>query len=101
VKKTEFYIRQLRDMKGSFEFDPGATRRKGMEAYCTLCGWALALAHAKSGDAAMIAGYIGQTDEIDEAVTQFADAYAKQNEQDYAELQKAAREKRIEVAETA
>jgi uncharacterized protein (DUF2252 family) len=101
VKKTEFYIRQLRDMKGSFEFDPEATKHKGMAAYCGLCGWALALAHAKSGDAAMIAGYIGQTDEIDEALTKFAVAYAKQNEQDYAELQKAAREKRIEVAETA
>src|SRR5215471_5078807 len=63
VQKVEFYIRQLRDMKGSFEFDPEATKRKGMEAYCDLCGWALALAHAKSGDAAMIAGYFGQTDE--------------------------------------
>jgi len=59
------------------------------------------LAHAKSGDAAMIAGYIGETDEIDEALTKFAFAYSKQNEQDYAELQKAARERRIEVAETA
>jgi uncharacterized protein (DUF2252 family) len=101
VNKTEFYIRQLRDMKGSFEFDPEATKRKGMEAYCALCGWALALAHAKSGDAAMIAGYIGQTDEIDEALTRFAFAYAEQNDQDYAELQKAAREHSIEVAETA
>jgi len=101
VQKIEFYIRQLRDMKGSFEFDPEATKRKGMEAYCTLCGWALALAHAKSGDAAMIAGYIGHTDEIDEELTKFAFAYADQNEQDYAELQKAAREHRIEVARTA
>ena len=49
----------------------------------------------------MIAGYIGETDEIDEALTKFAFAYSKQNEQDYAELQKAARERRIEVAETA
>jgi hypothetical protein len=101
VQKTEFYIRQLRDMKGSFEFDPEATKRKGMKAYCALCGWALALAHAKSGDAAMIAGYIGQTDEIDEALTRFAFAYSEQNERDYAELQKAAREHRIEVSPTA
>jgi uncharacterized protein (DUF2252 family) len=101
VQKIEFYIRQLRDMKGSFEFNPETTKRKGMEAYCALCGWALALAHAKSGDAAMIAGYIGQTDEIDEALTRFSFAYAKQNEQNYAELQKAAREQQIEVAETA
>jgi uncharacterized protein (DUF2252 family) len=78
-----------------------ATKRKGMEAYCTLCGWALAFAHAKSGDAAMIAGYIGQTDELDEALTRFSFAYAEQNEHDYAELQKAAREHRIEVALTA
>jgi len=49
----------------------------------------------------MIAGYIGHTDEIDEELTKFAFSYADQNEQDYAELQKAAREHRIEVARTA
>jgi uncharacterized protein (DUF2252 family) len=99
--KIEFYVRQLRDMKGSYEFDPKTTPRKGMESYCGLCGWALALAHAKSGDAAMIAGYLGKTDEADEALTKFAFAYGKQNELDYAELQKAARSKRIKVSEVA
>jgi uncharacterized protein (DUF2252 family) len=98
---TEFYVRQLRDMKGSYEFDPETTPRKGMESYCGLCGWALALAHAKSGDAAMIAGYLGKTDEADEALTKFAFAYSKQNELDYAELQKAAKTKRIKVSEVA
>jgi Uncharacterized protein conserved in bacteria (DUF2252) len=49
----------------------------------------------------MIAGYIGQTDELDEALTRFSFAYAEQNEHDYAELQKAAREHQIEVALTA
>ena len=78
-------------MKGSYEIDPNSTPRKGMEIYCGLCGWALALAHAKSGDAAMIAGYLGKTDEIDEALTKFAFTYGEQNERDYAELQKAAR----------
>jgi uncharacterized protein (DUF2252 family) len=101
IGKVEFYVRQLRDMKGSYEFDPETTARKGMEAYCGLCGWALALAHAKSGDAAMIAGYLGKTDETDEALTKFAFAYSKQNEKDYAELQKAAKMKRIKVAEVA
>jgi hypothetical protein len=48
-----------------------------------------------------VAGYVGQTDEIDEALTKFSFAYAEQNEEDYAELRKAAREQRIEVAETA
>jgi uncharacterized protein (DUF2252 family) len=99
--KTHFYVRQLRDMKGSYEFDPQSTTRKGMEIYCGLCGWALALAHAKSGDAAMIAGYLGKTDEIDEALTKFAFAYSEQNDRDYAELKKAAREKRIKVSEVA
>jgi uncharacterized protein (DUF2252 family) len=99
--KTNFYVRQLRDMKGSFEFDPHTTNHKGMEAYCGLCGWALAIAHAKSGDAAMIAGYLGNTDEIDEALTKFAFAYGEQNERDFAELKKAARTKRVVVAEVA
>lgn len=97
--KIHFYVRQLRDMKGSYEIDPNSTPRKGMEVYCGLCGWALALAHAKSGDAAMIAGYLGKTDEIDEALTKFAFTYGEQNERDYAELQKAARTKRIKVSE--
>jgi uncharacterized protein (DUF2252 family) len=98
VDTTDFYIRQLRDMKGSYEFDPETTHGKGMKAYCRLCGWALALAHAKSGDAAMIAGYLGKTDEIDEALTKFAFAYSEQNERDYAALQKSARTRQIKVA---
>jgi uncharacterized protein (DUF2252 family) len=101
LNKTHFYVRQLRDMKGSYEFDPQTTARKGMEVYCGLCGWALALAHAKSGDAATIAGYLGKTDEIDEALTKFAFAYAEQNERDYAEFKKAARTKRIQVSQVA
>jgi uncharacterized protein (DUF2252 family) len=99
--KTHFYVRQLRDMKGSYEFDPQTTNHKGIEAYCGLCGWALALAHAKSGDAATIAGYLGKTDEIDEALTNFAFAYSEQNDRDYAEFKKTARANRIEVAEAA
>jgi len=98
IDKKHFYIRQLRDMKGSYEFDPEVTPGKGIEAYCGLCGWALALAHAKSGDAAMISGYLGKTDEIDEALTKFAFAYSEQNERDYAELQKAERAHRIQVS---
>ena len=49
----------------------------------------------------MIAGYLGKTDEIDEALTKFAFAYSAQNDRDYAELKKAAREKRIQVSEVA
>lgn len=99
IGNVQFYVRQLRDMKGSYEFDPHTTSCKGMEIYCGLCGWALALAHAKSGDPAMIAGYLGKTDEADEALTKYAFAYSKQNESDYAELKKAAQTKRIKVAD--
>jgi uncharacterized protein (DUF2252 family) len=99
LNKTHFYVRQLRDMKGSYEFDPETNTRKGIETHCSLCGWALALAHAKSGDAAMIAGYLGKTDEIDEALTKFAFANSEQNERDYEEMQKAGRTKRIKVSQ--
>jgi uncharacterized protein (DUF2252 family) len=101
INKVQFYVRQLRDMKGSYEFDPDTTSTKGMETYCGLCGWALALAHAKSGDPAMIAGYLGNSDETDEALTKFAFAYGKQNEIDYAELEKAAKTNRIKVSSVA
>ena len=98
VEGVQFYIRQLRDMKGSFEFDPKSWKRQGVIDYCALCGWALALAHAKSGDAAMIAGYVGKSEALDDALTQFAIAYSEQNSRDYAELQKAARIHRVKVA---
>ena len=91
-----FYIRQLRDMKGSVEFKGGHV--KGIAEYCKLCGWALALAHAKSGDPASIAGYLGKSESLDEAITQFGFAYAKQTEQDFDALTKAAKNKLIRVA---
>ena len=94
----DFYMRQLRDMKGGLEFDPDNWRPKGMQEYSMLCGWALALAHAKSGDAAMIAGYVGKSEVLDDALATFAFAYADQTERDFEALNKAAREKRIVVA---
>lgn len=97
---VHFYVRQLCDMKGHVEFDP-QTARRGLPwliAYCRRCGWALALAHAKSGDAAVIAGYAGRSEALDEAVTRFAASYADQTERDYEALAQAARKGRIEVA---
>jgi hypothetical protein len=98
MEGIQFYVRQLRDMKGSYEFDPEVSTREGFREYCGLCGWALALAHAKSGDAAMIAGYVGKNDALDEALTEFAFAYSEQNDRDYAALKKAARTHRITVS---
>jgi uncharacterized protein (DUF2252 family) len=97
MKGIQYYVRQLRDMKGGLEFDADNPRRL-LPEYCGLCGWALALAHAKSGDAAAIAGYVGTSDALDEAFAKFAKAYADQTERDHEALSKAARQGKIPVA---
>jgi len=95
----DFYVRQLADMKGSMVFEEGNRDQIGpfME-YCSLCGWALALAHAKSGDAAKIAGYCGNSATLDDAIAKFALAYARQTDEDYDALDMARRSGRIRVA---
>lgn len=93
-----FYVRQLRDMKGGVEFDPGKVRLDNFSEYCSLCAWAMALAHARSGDAAMISGYIGSSDEMEEAMIRFAFAYADQTKADHQALVAAAASGRIKVA---
>jgi uncharacterized protein (DUF2252 family) len=99
VDGYQFYIRQLRDMKGGVEFDPKTIKIENMPQYGSLCGWALALAHAKSGDAAMIAGYAGKSEALDKAMVRFAFAYADQTEKDHQALAAAAKSGRIKVAE--
>jgi uncharacterized protein (DUF2252 family) len=94
----QFYLRQLRDMKGGAEFDPEKVKIENIPQYCSMCAWALALAHAKSGDAAMISGYAGNSDELDEAMVRFAFAYADQTEKDHQALANAAKSGRITVA---
>jgi len=89
------YIRQLRDMKVSAvieSFDAGDLR-----AYGRVCAWALARAHARSGDAAMIAGYMGASEVFDDAIADFAVEYADQGERDYRTLVKAIRQGRIKA----
>jgi uncharacterized protein (DUF2252 family) len=94
LEGRQFYIRQLADMKGGAAIDS----IKALPEYCRVCGWALALAHAKSGDAAMIAGYCGKSDALDDAFGRFATAYARQTEQDYDALAHAKRTGRIKAA---
>ncbi|MFK0279317.1 DUF2252 domain-containing protein [Streptomyces sp. NPDC090499] len=79
-----FYWRQLRDTKGSAEV--AAMDPTGLRGYATLCGTALARAHARSGDRIAIAAYLGGTDTFDHAVTDFALAYADQTAADHAAL---------------
>jgi len=95
----DFYVRQLRDMKVSFSFDEVTPAR--LKNYAKYCGQALARSHAKSGNAAMISGYLGKTDIFDEAVSRFSMKYAKQNAKDYQVLLDAVRKGIIKaVAET-
>ena len=81
---TPWYLRQLRDWKGSAEIE--VMIPEGMRAYGELCGWTLARAHARSGDRIAIAAYLGSGAAFDVAVGEFAQAYADQNERDYAAL---------------
>ena len=90
-----FFGRQLRDMKMSI--DPEGATTGQFTLYADLCGRTLARAHAKSGDAATISGYLGKSDTFDQAIGSFAIAYADQNEKDHAALVAAARKGRIKA----
>ena len=93
--ERDFYARQLWDAKGSalIEFmDPAA-----LAFYAGVCGAELARAHARSGDAVAISSYLGSKDTFDRALAEFAETYADQNERDYEELTKAARDGLIKV----
>jgi uncharacterized protein (DUF2252 family) len=92
----DFYVRQLRDWKFSIDIDAMVPR--GMSLYGELCGWTLARAHARSGDRIAIAAYLGGSDVFDKAITQFAGAYADQNERDYDALVGAVAAGRITAA---
>jgi uncharacterized protein (DUF2252 family) len=83
-EKRHFYVRQLRDMKLSAPIEGASAAQFNL--YAELCGRTLAHAHAKSGDAALISGYLGKPDTFDQAIGDFAVAYADQNAKDHAAL---------------
>jgi Uncharacterized protein conserved in bacteria (DUF2252) len=89
----DFYVRQLKDWKGSAEIEQMVP--KGMAQYGKLCGWTLARAHARSGDRVAIAAYLGKGASFDRAIVEFSHAYAEQNERDYKALAKAVESGRI------
>ena len=95
VNGRDFYLRQLRDVKISAiidDWDPGMMRQYGR-----MCAHALARAHARTGDAAMIAGYMGTGQTFDDAIGEFAVEYAAQSRSDYRGFIKAIREGRIQA----
>lgn len=90
-----FYVRQLKDMKTKIMVE--LFGRTDMLQYAELCGFTLARAHARSGEPALISGYLGQRETFDKAIAQFSAAYADQSERDHAVLMKAVRKGNLEV----
>lgn len=91
----DFYVRQLRDWKGSASVE--TMDAAGLRLYGALCGWTLARAHARTGDRIAMAAYLGDSKAFDVALVEFAESYADRNEQDYRLLAQAARSGRIQV----
>jgi uncharacterized protein (DUF2252 family) len=97
VEGRDFYWRQLKDMKGSAKVEDMSPDE--LVIYAGLCGWALARAHARSGDRVQIAAYLGKSDRFDRAVADFAMTYADQNERDHAALYAAVKSGRLPAEE--
>lgn len=91
----DYCVRQLRDMKGAADLEH--MNASELIDYAELCGWVLARAHARSGDPALIAGYLGQSEVFDEAIADFAEAYADQTVRDYDNFQAAVKAGRLAV----
>jgi uncharacterized protein (DUF2252 family) len=89
----DFYVRQLWDWKSSVKLE--AILPRGLLAYARACGWVLARAHARSGDRLAIAAYLGKSDAFDQAIADFAVAYADVNERDYLALREAVASGRV------
>jgi uncharacterized protein (DUF2252 family) len=94
-RRRDFYVRQLWDGKGSAQIEQMTPYTMGL--YAPLCGGTLARAHARSGDRIAIASYLGGGDKFDQAMADFAEAYADQNERDYEAFSDAADSGRVEV----
>lgn len=92
---NDFYFRQLRDMKIKVLVETFG--KMEMSIFASWCGKALALAHARGGDAALLAGYMGKSDAFDKAVAKFSIAYANQNEQDYEVFMRAIKQGKLKA----
>jgi uncharacterized protein (DUF2252 family) len=93
----DFYVRQLWDWKTSVDIE--TIRPLGLQLYAQMCGWTIARAHARSGDRIAIASYLGKGDVFEQALADFAVAYADLNERDYNVVVKAVRDGRITAEE--
>jgi uncharacterized protein (DUF2252 family) len=92
-----FYVRQLKDMKGSI--DPALLTGRALVGYAHRCGYTLGLAHSRAGDPGLILGYVGKGAALADAMWEFSEAYADQTERDYGRFIEAIHEGRIKAAE--
>ena len=92
---NDFYVRQLRDMKGAFDFTTFDV--EDLSEYAASCAHALAHSMAKAGDPALLTGYVGKSSAFDAAIEKFALAYADQNEKDWSVLKAAVKAGRIQI----
>jgi uncharacterized protein (DUF2252 family) len=97
VDSRDYYVRQLRDMKGAMNVP--AMDPEQLTCYAGLCGWTLARGHARTGRASMIAGYLGTSDRFDQAIEEFSVAYASQNAADHQRLLNAIDDGRVAAVE--
>jgi len=93
-----FYVRQLRDWKGSVDVEAEGVTPQQMAFYAGLCGMTLARGHARSGDAEAIRAYMGKGDTLDRSIASFAEAYAAQNLEDYERFGQAIADGRLECS---
>jgi uncharacterized protein (DUF2252 family) len=97
AEDRQFYVRQLRDWKGSVNVEEGTPRQ--LRFYAELCARTMARGHARSGDPVAISAYLGTSRKMDDAIAEFSVRYAEQNLKDYGEFQRAIADGRIPVAD--
>ncbi len=96
MEGRDYLVRQLNDHKASIQLE--SLKAAGLLQYATVCGEMLARGHARAGDSAMIAGYLGRSTRFDDAVGQFAEAYANQTELDWKQLVSSLKKSRKKAA---
>ncbi len=95
---VHFYVRQLRDWKGSVEVDADGVTPEQLAFYAGLCGMTLARGHARAGESVTIAAYAGNGTKLDRSIVGFAESYADQNAEDYDRFRQAVADGRLECA---
>lgn len=99
VAGVHYYVRQLRDWKGSVDIEADGVTPEQLGFYASLCGMTLARGHARTGDAVAIAAYLGKGSKLDDSIAAFSMAYAALNREDYERFRQAIADGRLECAE--